>query len=983
MPPLAAALPGILINAAIGVGASVLANVLRPQKSQQTRQQTSSRGLKFEMAVGEATALSAIWGLGRTAGQLTFAQEYDVNNSWMKLKFDCGRGWFSSLDGVIADEKRLTLTGSNANVHGFVAEEYRDASGNPRAWFKFYDGRPGQSADAGLVAAAPTRWGTEHTSTATPYVIVTLNYHADLFPNSSLPRFGFIWKGLRLYDWRKDSTMPGGFGDHRWADQSTWEWTENPAVIAWNFRRGYWRNGVKLFGMGFSQYANDLDYFTACANLADEEMYFEETGATLARYAFGREISDDEEHLAVLRQLEESWCGSSFDRGGAYAPVPAARRTSVLTLTDAHLVEGQPVLADKWGKVSSKKTQIHGTFGSAADLFVPTPFGTRINVALESLTRGPKTDALDQPYEHRIERAQNRAEITLRRHNFGASRKETFSAVANVLEPGDVFTRQCSWGPTLMMVDAIEPNSEGPGRTITAIAWSNSIVPDADEGFIELPADSGVGPAPATRTLMVPGLNVEQFQRITAGNEEPFARASWTATTDPLCDRVIVKVWPDGEDEASTAQYFDASAQLQTALIFGPLKPDTNYRRVGLLSRKDGRQTYPTTEGTFTTGPFVAAVTVADDSIAIAKLVQEVRNRLDVVVGDLPDRILQVEAEVARQAAAGFTQSATDQKHTSLLKARLGRTIAAVIREEAARVEDNAAFAMALTQVQAEIENAFAAGLLSFEVVASEAGVSSKIALMTSIEVEGERGAGGLAIRTYLEGGAIKRDLLVDTDKFIVTDGIHNEKAFIFDGTALRVRNAIIKALTSDNIDVAELVASAAFVEHLTVDWANISSAVIGNFVAGSANIGNLSVDTLKIADGAVNVSLSAQNTNTSLVFGTPQSVSIVFPNFQSGSIMVSGQINIPEVGVSNPGQVQVQLFRNGVLVRSNNVPWRKGVTDFDGYFLGNGYVDSTYIDLPPSPGSYTYQLRLIQNSAVGYGVPFNSMRISGTYAKK
>src|SRR5690606_10331400 len=142
-------------------------------------------------------------------------------------------------------------------------------------------------------------------------------------------------------------------------------------------------------------------------------------------------------------------------------------------------------------------------------LFTPAPFGTRINVPLETLTRGPKPQPLDQPYEHRIERAQYRAEIALRRYAFGATRTGTFTAAANVLEPGDVVTRDCEWGPTLMMVDAIEPNPDGPGRTVTLAEWSNTIVPDADEGFIALPAEPGAEPVAAVRTLQVSGLAVD------------------------------------------------------------------------------------------------------------------------------------------------------------------------------------------------------------------------------------------------------------------------------------------------------------------------------------------------------------------------------------------------------------------------------------------------------------------------------------------
>lgn len=813
MPQVLPVLGQIALNAAIGIGASVLANALRPQRSGSTQSVTTSRGLKFELTIGETVALSAIWGRGRTGGQLTFAQEYGPNNQFLKLKIDCGRGWFDGLETVIADEKALTLTGSNDDVHGRVAEQYRDSAGNPRVWFKYYDGRPGQAADGGLIAAAPTRWGVNHRSTATPYVIVTLSYDADLFPSSTLPSFGFVWRGLRLYDWRKDSTMPGGAGAHRWDDQSTWTWTDNPAVMAWNWRRGYWRNGIRLFGMGFSRYANDLAYFTAAANLADEELYFAETGATLKRYAFGREIFDDEEHLAVLRQFEESWCGASFDRGGAYAPVPAASVMPVLTLEDRHRVDGASVSANRWGKVSAKKTKIHGSFSPAADLFISTPYAARINVDLEALTRGPKAQPFDQPYEHRPERAQMRAEIALRRNLHGATRTETFGPVANVLEPGDAITRNCEWGPTLMIVESVERGPDGIGKTITMTGWSNTIVPDPDEGFLEMPPAIGPLPEVASRTLQVPGFDCFQYQRITAGNEEPYARATWTFIDDPNCERVIVKVWPDGADELTTAQYFEASSRLQNSFVFGPLKPETSYRRVALLVRKDGRQTYPTGEGTFMTGPFVAAVTVAPDSVRPEHLAQELRNERGWLFGigageSLGDHLTALEEQIAELAAAGITDRVDNKLQVSILKARSAAATAAIVETRKVVAELNAAFAQFQVEVLAQLNQMLAGGLIKIE--GRVDAVSAKAQILFKVRADigdafPEEAALVLGAEKLLSGASDSWvGIMADRMYFLATDGEVVTQPFTINANYVRINTLRFQHLSS--IDGATIV---------------------------------------------------------------------------------------------------------------------------------------------------------------------------------
>jgi hypothetical protein len=90
------------------------------------------------------------------------------------------------------------------------------------------------------------------------------------------PRFGFVLKGKRCYDPRKDDTVPGGVGPHRWDDPTTWEWSENAIVCWYNFERGVFANDDTsdptklLVGRGLTAEESPPEMIFAAANLCDE-----------------------------------------------------------------------------------------------------------------------------------------------------------------------------------------------------------------------------------------------------------------------------------------------------------------------------------------------------------------------------------------------------------------------------------------------------------------------------------------------------------------------------------------------------------------------------------------------------------------------------------------------------------------------------------------------------------------------------------------
>ncbi|HTN63521.1 MAG TPA: hypothetical protein VL147_18530 [Devosia sp.] len=814
MPPVIAAIAPIALNLAIGVGVSLVASLFAPKIEPRVQTVTTRRGLSFEMEVGEATAVSAILGLGRAAGQLVYINEFGSDNEFVQFVIKIGHGWHDGLEHFLVDEKPVTLSGSNGDPRGRSVDAFT-RSGVPYLWVKTYTGAPGQAADPELVAQAnpPERWTAAHKMTGCAYMVITCRYDADFY-GSTVPRFGSVWRGLRLLDWR----VPGAV----WGDQSTYVFTKNPAVIRYNFRRGIWVNGVRVLGQGFPSSANDLAGYTAAANRCDELFYEPVSGKTFPIFEFGRQVSDDEEKLAVLQDLADAYCGSSFKRGGADVPLPAQQLVSVMTLTDGDRLSGQPVRTDRKGSVSSKRTMFHGQFVSADVAWGLAPFVPRIDDTLESLIGGRRAIALDQPYEHLQERAQLRADIALRRQLYPATRVETFTPKAMVLEPGDPLVRDCEWGQMLMVVEKVSRLPDMTGVTITMTEWNNAVVPASGDSFVVLPDGPGAGQADADRTIAVSGLAVVPYSREGGGAVHPFGRASWTQITDTNVDQVMIRVWPVDGTEADDKEDFFADARLQAGKIFGPLQPLTEYWYKAIPIRRDGRLCVWTNAAKFTTGAETVPAEVADGSVGVEKLNQELKNTYGLIttdqLGSLPDRLAQLEQDIADLASGVGNVSDTSRREVKLLKAQSGGNSAAVIEERVARVDADAANASLILETIANLGNAVADAFLRFDVLATDNLTFADIAVMGRIGKDGQVIESGMRIHLEVVDGLLTSQLALLAQKVVITDGVHSAEAFRFDPANGRL---VLKELAMERITSIDLTS-------LVIDGVNPEITFIG-----------------------------------------------------------------------------------------------------------------------------------------------------------
>jgi hypothetical protein len=470
--------------------------------------------------------------------------------------------------------------------------------------------------------------------------------------------------------------------------------------------------------------------------------------------------------------------GYGTDMGGAYAPLPAQQHVAAMTITDDDLQLGYPHTLQTRLAPNLTYTAVQGQFSDPDQGWQPISYGTMFDAAVDAEQGGRRTQPWDLLQVRHMETAQMLAEIRRRRDLYVATEVAVVRPKFIRLEVGDVTTRVSAlFGTIPMQVTSHEELEDGSVR-LGLRHWDNLIVPSTF-GFLPLPPDTGTARPPFTYALTVSGLTVDAVQQTSGGITKPALRVSWTPMTDPTVDRVIIRYWPSAAPD--NVSYLSVEEHSGGKALLQGLVPNTEYGVDVTIATTPARTTVYTSTVYETTGEESVPAEVPDDSVTIDKLVQELRNRLDLVVGDLPNRILEIEAEIARQAAAGFTESATNKRRVSLLKAQVGGAMAAVIQEQIARADADSAMAVALTQVLAQVDGLFASGLIRFEARVAGGGAEATIAVMIRVGDEDDFVDSGIFIKGTKVGAVTTTEILLQADKLYVTDGVNTKSAFTFD----------------------------------------------------------------------------------------------------------------------------------------------------------------------------------------------------------
>lgn len=517
---------GALGSALVGVGLSVAlgyaARALSPKPGAGAGSY-GNPGMRLALRYDPSAPREIIVGETATAGTIVYQNLYGPNgNDIAQLVFALADCECDSLAGFTVNGKDVMWNAVTGDVTEYTG----------KMTVRFYRGTYDQAADASLVANSGGRWTANDRGRGICYVVVELTYDANLY-QTGVPRFLWRVKGARLYDWRKDSTN-GGSGAHRWGQPATYEWTANPIVAAYNWRRGLWLNGQRIAGMNTAAASLPLDEWTAAADACDEPVALA-AGGTEPRYRFNGVVSSADDHREIVRGFMSAAGGREIESGGVFKPRPGVARTVVATITDDDLAaDGTVEIVPRLPR-SQLVNAVFGTWRDPARGFEKVAAAPRLSPSDETMDGGVRLEA-SYDIENVTSRtqAQRILEIMRRegRHQLSATVK--LRPRWCVLEAGDWVQWNSALhgftGQTFRVEQAPVANDNTVTLTLRAISTAAYAWTTADEVNETAPAPVGSG---GPSLAAVPGLSVTSVSITGAGAaERPGIRATWTPITD-------------------------------------------------------------------------------------------------------------------------------------------------------------------------------------------------------------------------------------------------------------------------------------------------------------------------------------------------------------------------------------------------------------------------------------------------------------------
>jgi hypothetical protein len=316
------------------VGASLTATSIAQPKA--TKREAAATSLQL----GELPR-QAVLGRAMVAGSLLTGFNYGgkYQTDWEVLAIALADHRCSALVGLYIGDAYVPFAG-NGLVAGY----------NSKLRVTWHSGAAGQAADPTLMAHGG--YSAADTLAGMCYVVVEYKADASDEKNPTWPsgRPGFTWviDGLLCYDPRKDSTVAGGSGPHRWSDPSTREFTDNLAICRYNWVRGIYacdridQPSQLLLGRGLSAVEAPPARVAAAANLCGELVPLA-SGGSERRYRVSAIIGADEEYGSVEDKFAAACAGVIVQPEGSIEVEPGHSKTPVAYFTDLDLVIGKPV----------------------------------------------------------------------------------------------------------------------------------------------------------------------------------------------------------------------------------------------------------------------------------------------------------------------------------------------------------------------------------------------------------------------------------------------------------------------------------------------------------------------------------------------------------------------------------------------------------------------------------------------------------------
>lgn len=299
--------------------------------------------------------------------------------------------------------------------------------------FKYdFPGTDAQTLWAALDAAS-VNWTSAHRGRGQSYIGIKWVQDQESSPDWQNPVQVCKWR--RLYDPRRDSTN-GGSGSHRLTDQSTWEWSDNPALCIADYLMGIRvansattsYDGQIIAGMSIAASRIDWANITAEADSCDESVALG-GGGSEKRYTCNGLLDPRNSHAANLEALASSMGGAVIFQGGKWRIYAAVARAAVKTRDENDMLSGIEYRAKK--SRSEKANAVRGVYADVNDDFQPRDIIPLINSTYVTADGGDELWMdVNLPMTTSATMAQRLAKIALQRSRMEKQVSASFGPIA-------------------------------------------------------------------------------------------------------------------------------------------------------------------------------------------------------------------------------------------------------------------------------------------------------------------------------------------------------------------------------------------------------------------------------------------------------------------------------------------------------------------------------------------------------------------------
>lgn len=425
---LAQTLTVIGANVALAAGANMAAGLLQPN--------VSSSGQAITWTADPNAPLHFAAGRIGVAGQIVYRNAYGPNDRMYQslISVVSAAGPIDGWESFKADDTTVTFdSNGKANSTHYANVMWRQT-------------RLGTQPDTALTSptgleggATLPGWGSSYKLSGKASFILTLAENSKRSAYSGRePQPLNVFRGLKVYDPRLDSTYPGGSGSHRLNNPATWTYSNNPILWGLKWSLGLWEDttgkgapqvGQQVGGIGAPIDSIDVASFVEAANIADANDW------TTAAWP-----STDDDKAQVLDAFLQAGGAYYIERTGKIACLHrAAPRASVATIS-AQDTAG-PLEIDTTASRIQRKNAIVPSIWSEADGWQITAIEEVTNATWVSEDGDRKrSEGVTFPYVTDATQAAQLACLQIAHTREGISGRIPLKPYMQGIEPGDCFT---------------------------------------------------------------------------------------------------------------------------------------------------------------------------------------------------------------------------------------------------------------------------------------------------------------------------------------------------------------------------------------------------------------------------------------------------------------------------------------------------------------------------------------------------------------